>query len=79
MQPRDKILRLKRLRLTGRRRWALITNQSRQGLRAYTIGSPFHADTVSIRVMGEITPYQVVYSRRRYFILNRIGLKKSTV
>ena len=77
MQPRDKILRLKRLRIAENHRWALITNQSRQGLRVYTIGSPFRADTVSFRFMGEITSYQVVYSERKYFFLNRIGLKKS--
>ncbi len=76
MQPRDKILRIKRLRFQHETRWALITNQSRLGLRAYLFGSGLASETLQINIMGSLVEYRTVNSHGSLPGLHRLGLAK---
>ncbi len=74
MQPRDKILRIKRLRFQHETRWVLITNQSRTGLRAYLLGSSLESELLQIEIMDRLVDYRVSNSHCSLLRIHRLGL-----
>jgi cellulose synthase (UDP-forming) len=76
MQPRDRVLRIREVNISGEARWAVITDQSLFGLGAYVFGRLPASDTVQIETLDELTEYRIIYARQKFPGCQRLGLDK---
>ncbi len=76
MQPRDRVFKLIKLPFSQEIKWALVTDQSRNGLKAYVLGKQLSGqDTVPINAFGKTGQYQIVHRHSPFPGVIRIGLK----